>query len=664
MTVEEPKQNPTHALYKPNFRTERYPKNRTPWISSFEQYKAMHEQSINEPDVFWRLRASELVEFNTPFHTVCSGSLSEGNVKWFEGGKLNISYNCVDRWAEKTPDAVAIIYEADQPGGAKSVTYKELLDQVSRIAGVFKSFGLEKGDTVAIYMPMVPEAAATMLACTRLGLVHNVVFAGFSAHSLAERIRDSNSKVVVTSDQGLRGGKIIHNKKIVDEALLTCPSVTKVLVFERTGAEVPMQQGRDVSWSKALSEQNEFVPPVFVDSEDPMFIMYTSGSTGKPKGLLHTTAGYLVGVAMTARYSFDLSSGDVICSTADVGWITGHSYAVYGPLCLGVTTVIFESIPNYPDGSRLWKVVEDHKVTHLYTAPTAIRSLRRLGDEFVNCTDLSSLRVIASVGEPINPEAWVWYKSVVGKDLCPVVDTYWQTETGSHLITAIPFATTTKPGSATFPMFGIEPAILDPNTGEELTGPNVKGVLCIKKPWPSIARSILGDHDRYLTTYMHAYKGVYFTGDAAMRDEDGYYWINGRVDDVINVSGHRMSTAEIESAIIQNESVAESAVVGIEDEITGQSICAFVTLQAGLKESDQIKKSIIAKIRSEIGPIATPKNLVFVNELPKNRFGKILRRILRKIASGESDQLGDLSTVADPHSITELVARVHIMLKV
>ncbi|OMJ29069.1 Acetyl-coenzyme A synthetase [Smittium culicis] len=644
-------------FYPPKI-NDRYPVGRTPTISTFEQYKTLYNQSINEPDIFWAERASELIEFTKPYEKVHSGSLEQGNVEWFIGGELNISYNCVDRWAETSPDNIAISFEPDQPGNITKITYKELLEKVCKLAGVYQSFGLKKGDSVAIYMPTIPEAVVAMLACTRLGLVHTVVFAGFSAQSLSERIKDSKSTVVLTVDQGYRGGKIIQTKATVDEALKTCPDVKNVLVFERTSSkDVKYTPGRDILWSEAISAQKSYIPPVSVGSEDPTFILYTSGSTGKPKGMVHTTAGYLLGAAMTSKYTFDLAAGDVMFCTADVGWITGHSYGVYGPLALGVTTVLFESVPTYPDGTRLWKAVDEHKVTQFYTAPTVVRALRRLGDELPKSCDLCTLRVLGSVGEPINPEAWVWYSDVIGEDKCSVVDTYWQTETGSHLIAPLAFATTNKPGSASFPMFGIEPAILDPNTGEELKEKDVTGVLCIKRAWPSIARTILGDHDRYMATCMNVYKGYYFCGDGATRDKDGYYWIRGRIDDVINVSGHRMSTSEIESAIILNQSVAESAVVGIDDELTGQSICAFVTLIDGIVETPEIIKSIISTVRKEIGPIATPKNIIIVQELPKTRFGKIIRRVLRKIASREVDQLGDTSTLADSDVLDSLIKK-------
>ncbi|KAJ1949969.1 acetyl-coenzyme A synthetase 2, partial [Linderina pennispora] len=557
------------------------------------------------------------------------------------------------------PERVAFVYEADAPGEASNVTYGELLKQVCSLANVLTSFGLRKGDTVAIYMPMIPEAAVAMLACARLGLVHTVVFAGFSSSSLAERVADARARVVITADEGLRGGRPIRTKAIVDEALLTCPEVEKVLVFRRTGNEaVAFNPNRDVWWHEAIASQRPYCPPVSVSSEDPLFLLYTSGSTGKPKGVVHTTGGYLLGAAMTLKYVFDIHDGDVFCCTADIGWITGHTYVVYGPLALGSTSVIFESVPTFPDASRYWKLVEDHKITQFYTAPTAIRALRRHGDSYVTKHDLSSLRVIGSVGEPINPDAWTWYNNIVGGGKCAVVDTYWQTETGSHVITPLPGATPAKPGSATFPFFGVELAILDPQTGEELEGNDVSGVLAIKRPWPSMARTIAGDHKRFLETYLRPYPGYYFAGDGASRDADGYYWIRGRVDDVINVSGHRMSTAEVESALICHPAVAESAVVGAPDELTGQAICAFVTLKDGIEATDDVKVELVKEVRHRIGPIATPKTLILVDELPKTRSGKIIRRILRKVVAGEADTLGDLSTLSDPSILDVLISKV------
>ncbi|KAJ2018343.1 acetyl-coenzyme A synthetase 2 [Coemansia sp. RSA 922] len=635
-----------------------------PWISSMAEYEALYNESLQQPDKFWTRTANEMLTWDKPFTHVTQGSLDEGNMAWFSDGQLNVSYNCVDRWAIKDPSRVAFVYEADEPGQASKVTYGELLSKVCGLANVLHSFGLRKGDTVAIYMPMIPEAAVAMLACARLGLVHTVVFAGFSAASLAERVADARCRVVITADEGLRGSRPIRTKAIVDEALKTCPEVERVLVFRRTGGEqVEFNAPRDVWWHEAVAAQRPYCPPVPVSAEDPLFLLYTSGSTGKPKGVVHTSGGYLLGAAMTLKYVFDIHDGDVFCCTADIGWITGHSYVVYGPLALGSTSVVFESVPTYPDASRYWKLVEDHKITQFYTAPTAIRALRRHGDEFVTKCDLSSLRVIGSVGEPINPDAWTWYNEVVGGSRCAVVDTYWQTETGSHVITPLPGATVAKPGSATFPFFGVELAILDPTTGTELEGNDVSGVLAIKRPWPSMARTIAGDHKRFLETYLRPYPGYYFAGDGASRDADGYYWIRGRVDDVINVSGHRLSTAEVESALIGHNAVAESAVVAAPDELTGQSICAFVTLKDGFEANNKLKEELVKEVRTRIGPIATPKVLILVDELPKTRSGKIIRRILRKVVAGESDQLGDLSTLSDPSILDVLVREVSTAIK-
>ncbi|KAI8320272.1 acetyl-coenzyme A synthetase [Martensiomyces pterosporus] len=647
------------AIYQPLERLVNPEGREKPWVGSMAEYEALYKESIEEPNKFWTRIANEMISWDKPFTQVTQGSLDNGDMAWFPDGYLNVSYNCVDRWAIQDPERIAFVYEADEPGQAKNVTYSELLSQVCSLANVLHSFGLRKGDTVAIYMPMIPEAAVAMLACARLGLVHTVVFAGFSSSSLAERVADARARVVITSDEGLRGGRPIRTKAIVDEALLTCPEVEKVLVFRRTGNEsVPFNAPRDVWWHEAVAAQRPYCPPVSVNAEDPLFLLYTSGSTGKPKGVVHTSGGYLLGASLTLKHVFDIHNGDVFCCTADIGWITGHSYVVYGPLALGATSVIFESVPTYPDASRYWKLVEDHKITQFYTAPTAIRALRRHGDEFVTKCDLSSLRVIGSVGEPINPDAWTWYSSVVGGGNCAVVDTYWQTETGSHVITPLPAATPAKPGSATFPFFGIELAILDPTTGTELEGNDVTGVLAIKRPWPSMARTIAGDHKRFLETYLRPYPGYYFAGDGASRDADGYYWIRGRVDDVINVSGHRMSTAEVESALIGHPAVAESAVVGAPDELTGQSICAFVTLKDGFEANGDLKVELVKEVRHRIGPIATPKTLVLVDELPKTRSGKIIRRILRKVVAGEADQLGDLSTLSDPSILDVLIREV------
>ena len=629
-----------------------------PWISSESQYKELYKESIEQPDAFWTRMALKHLSWSRPFTRVKQGSFEAGDMAWFVDGELNISYNCVDRWANVDPDRIAFVYEADQPDQSEKWTYRRLFQEVCRVSNVLSSFGLQKGDIVAIYMPMIPEAAVAMLACARLGLVHTVVFAGFSASSLAERVRDAGSRVIITADEGLRGGRIIHTKKIVDEAVASCPSVERVLVFRRTGNEVPFDEKRDVWWHEATSKQRPYCPPLPVSAEDPLFLLYTSGSTGKPKGVLHTTGGYILGATLTSKYVFDIHDGDVFCCTADVGWITGHTYVVYGPLSLGATSVIFESTPTFPDPSRYWKLVEDHKITQFYTAPTAIRALRRLGDSWVDKCDLSSLRVISSVGEPINPEAWLWYYNKVGRGRCSVVDTYWQTETGSHIVTPLPGATTTKPGSATVPFFGIDVVVLDPVTGKELVGNGVSGILAIRDSWPSMARTISGDHQRFLDTYLLPYPGYYFAGDGVTRDSEGYYWIRGRVDDVINVSGHRMSTAEVESALILNQAVAESAVVGAPDEITGQSICAFVTLKSDASPNKDIKDLLVATVREKIGPIATPKTMIIVDELPKTRSGKIIRRILRKVVAGEADQLGDLSTLSDPSILKVLIEKV------
>ncbi|KAJ1737179.1 acetyl-coenzyme A synthetase 2 [Coemansia sp. Benny D160-2] len=647
------------SIYPPPQRIAKPEGREQPWVNSMEQYEAMYKESIEQPDKFWTRAATDMLSWDRPFSQVSHGSLQDGNMAWFPDGQLNVAYNCVDRWANKDPNRVAFVYEADEPGNASSVTYGELLAQVCGVANVLRSFGLRKGDTVAIYMPMIPEAAVAMLACARLGLVHTVVFAGFSSASLAERVADARARVVITADEGLRGGRAIRTKAIVDEALKSCPEVERVLVFRRTGNDVvAFTAPRDVWWHEAVAAQRPYCPPEPVSAEDPLFLLYTSGSTGKPKGVVHTSGGYLLGAAMTLKYVFDVHDGDVFCCSADIGWITGHSYVVYGPLALGSTSVIFESVPTYPDASRFWRLVEDHRITQFYTAPTALRALRRHGDAFVTACDLSSLRVIGSVGEPINPDAWTWYNEVVGGGRCAVVDTYWQTETGSHVISPLPGATPAKPGSATFPFFGIELAILDATTGAELAGNDVSGVLAIKRPWPSMARTIAGDHKRFLETYLRPYPGYYFAGDGASRDADGYYWIRGRVDDVINVSGHRMSTAEVESALIGHASVAESAVVGAPDELTGQAICAFVTLKDGFQPNDSLKAELVKEVRNRIGPIATPKTLILVDELPKTRSGKIIRRILRKVVAGEADQLGDLSTLSDPSILDILIREV------
>jgi len=622
-------------------------------------YERDHAASIKNPDDFWRKLASETISWDVPFKTVRAGSFEKGDVAWFPEGQLNAAYNCVDRWAFKNPDKVAIIYEADEPNQSKEITFKELLAQVSQLANAFKKLGVKKGDTIIVYLPMIPEAVVTLLACARIGAVHSVVFAGFSADSLRDRTVDCEARVLVTSDEGKRGGRTIATKSIADAALKECPKVEHVLVVQRTGnKDVSMTEGRDQWFHEATARERPYCPPTLVSSEDPLFILYTSGSTGKPKGVVHTTAGYLLGTALTVKHVFDVHEDDRFACMADVGWITGHSYIVYGPLMNGVTTLVFESTPVYPTASRYWEVVAKHKLTQFYTAPTSIRLLRRMGEEHVKGHDLSSLRTLGSVGEPINPEAWNWYHEFVGQKECAIVDTYWQTETGSIMITPLPGATKTKPGSATRPFWGVEPVLLDPTSGEELQGNEVEGVLAFRQPWPAMARTIFNDHERFLETYMKPYKGFYFTGDGAARDKDGYIWIKGRVDDVINVSGHRLSTAEIESALIQHPGVAETAVVGVPDEMTGQTICAYVTLKPNFNYDggDALTKELTVQVRKNIGPFAAPKKIVILTEcdLPKTRSGKIMRRILRKIASGEGDQLGDLSSLNDPSCVDEI----------
>ncbi|KAF9109296.1 acetyl-CoA synthetase [Mortierella sp. AM989] len=630
-----------------------------PYISSMEQYKELHRQSLEQPDEFFGKLATDLLSWSKPFHKVRHGGLEHGDVGWFLDGQLNASYNCVDRHARVTPDKVAIIYEADEPNQSENITYSDLLQRVNQLAGALRARGIRKGDTVAIYMPMIPEAVVALLACTRIGALHSVVFAGFSAEALRDRVLDANSRVVLTADQGKRGGKTIETKKIVDEALKDCPKVEAVIVYQRTCANIPMKEGRDYWWGDEVSKQPTYIPPVDMNSEDPLFLLYTSGSTGKPKGVMHTTAGYLLGAAATLKYVFDYHPGDIFACMADVGWITGHTYIVYGPLAMGATSVLFESIPTYPTPARYWELIAKHKITQFYTAPTAIRALRRLGDQWVEGHDLSSLRVLGTVGEPINPEAWHWYNDKVGKGRCAIVDTYWQTETGSHIITPLPGAIPTKAGSATVPFFGIDLAILDPTTGKEMAGNDVTGVLAVKRAWPSIARTIYGDHQRFLDTYLKPYPGFYFTGDGATRDKDGYIWIRGRVDDVINVSGHRLSTAEIESALIMHHSVAETAVIGANDDVTGQCIHAFVCLKPEVSSDPaELIKALVLQVRKVIGPFASPKKIYLVDDLPKTRSGKLMRRIMRKIVAGETDSLGDISTLADPSVVEALIAKV------
>ncbi|KAF4776498.1 acetate-CoA ligase [Colletotrichum scovillei] len=629
-----------------------------PHLSSLEDYQKLYKESITDPKAFWGTKARELLSWFSDFQTVYSGSLAGGDSAWFVEGQLNACYNCVDRHAFKDPNRVAIIYEADEPGEGRNVTYGELLREVSRTAWVLKQMGVRKGDTVAIYLPMIPEAIIALLACVRIGAVHSVVFAGFSADSLRDRVIDGNSKVVITTDEGKRGGKLIGTKKIVDDALKQCPDVSHVLVYKRTGADVPMTKGRDWWWHEEVEKWPSYFPPERVNSEDPLFLLYTSGSTGKPKGVMHTTGGYLVGAAATGKYVFDIHDGDRYFCGGDVGWITGHTYVVYAPLLLGVSTVVFEGTPAYPNFSRYWDIIANHQVTQFYVAPTALRLLKRAGDQHVK-GDMKHLRVLGSVGEPIAAEVWKWYFEVVGKEEAHIVDTYWQTETGSNVITPLAGVTPTKPGSASLPFFGIEPSIIDPVSGEEIHGNDVEGVLAFKQAWPSMARTVWGAHKRYMDTYLNVYPGYYFTGDGAGRDHEGFYWIRGRVDDVVNVSGHRLSTAEIEAALIEHHSIAEAAVVGVADELTGQAVNAFVALKDGNEASDALRKEFIMQVRKSIGPFAAPKAVHIVPDLPKTRSGKIMRRILRKILAGEEDQLGDVTTLSDPSIVEKIINIVH-----
>jgi acetyl-CoA synthetase len=616
-------------------------------------YKAMYERSINDPDGFWAEQAEQFLTWDKTWDKVQEWDYTKGDIRWFEGAKLNVSYNCLDRHLETRGDQVAIIWEGDDPSDDKKITYKELHDEVCRFSNVLKDRGVKKGDRVCIYMPMIPEAAVAMLACTRIGAVHSIVFGGFSPEALKDRVIDSDCQVIITADEGLRGGRRVPLKANADKAVEQCPNVHTIVVVKRTGGDVAWQEGRDVWYGDLIAAASNECAPESMDAEDPLFILYTSGSTGKPKGVLHTTGGYLLYAAMTMKYTFDYQDGEIYWCTADVGWVTGHSYIVYGPLANGAISLMFEGVPSYPDASRFWQVVEKHQVNIFYTAPTAIRALMGLGDEFVTKTNRSSLRILGSVGEPINPEAWEWYYNVVGEGRCPIADTWWQTETGGHLITPLPGATPLKPGSASFPFFGVVPAIVD-NDGNFLEG-ECEGNLVITRPWPGQMRTVYGDHQRFINTYFSTYKGLYFTGDGARRDADGYYWITGRVDDVINVSGHRMGTAEVESALVLHDNVAEAAVVGYPHDIKGQGIYAYVTLMADIEPTDDLKKELVKLVRAEIGPIASPDVIQWAPGLPKTRSGKIMRRILRKIAANELENLGDTSTLADPSVVDNLI---------
>ena len=617
-----------------------------------EKYLAMYKQSVEDPDTFWAEQADEFVSWYKKWDKVQDCDFNSATIKWFEGAKLNVSFNCLDRHLQSRGDQTAIIWEGDDPAVDKKISYRELHEDVCKFANVLKGRGVKKGDCVSIYMPMIPEAAVAMLACTRIGAVHSIVFGGFSPEALKDRILDSNCQVVITSDESVRGGRNTPLKANADKGVADCPEVHTIVVVKRTGGDINWQESRDVWYHEAMADASSDCPAEEMDAEDPLFILYTSGSTGKPKGVLHTTGGYLLHAAITHKYVFDYHDGDIYWCTADVGWVTGHSYIVYGPLCNGATTLMFEGVPTYPDAGRFWQVIDKHKVNSFYTAPTAIRALMGQGDEPVTGTSRSSLRILGSVGEPINPEAWEWYYHVVGDQRCPIVDTWWQTETGGILITPLPGATALKPGSATLPFFGVEPCLVD-DKGNELEGAT-EGALCIKRSWPGQMRSIYGDHDRFHETYFKMFPGKYFSGDGARRDEDGYYWITGRIDDVINVSGHRMGTAEVESALVLHDAVAEAAVVGYPHDIKGQGIYAYVTLMHGVEASEDLRKELVQHVRKEIGPIASPDIIQWAPGLPKTRSGKIMRRILRKVAANEIDSLGDTSTLADPSVVDDL----------
>jgi acetyl-CoA synthetase len=638
------------------------------WIKSYEQYKEMYDESVKDPDKFWGKLAEDF-HWYKKWDKVQSFNYDRRNGKifleWFKGAKTNITVNALDRHLEKRGDQVAIIWEGNEPSESRKLTYRELYTDVCKFANVLKQNGVKKGDRVSIYMQMIPELAVAMLACARIGAIHSIVFGAFSPDSLSDRITDSTCKIVVTQDTGLRGKKNdvpmkTNADKGAEKAAADAVSPTKVeriIVVKRTGVDVPMQAGRDVWWHDEMAKVPAECEPEQMDAEDPLFILYTSGSTGKPKGVQHTIGGYMVFTAMTHKFIFDYHDGDIYWCTADIGWVTGHSYIVYGPLQNGATSIMFEGVPTYPEADRFWKVVDKHKVNQFYTAPTAIRALMAQGEKWPAGCDLSSLKLLGSVGEPINPEAWMWYHRNVGKERCPIVDTWWQTETGGILITPLPGAWGTKPGSATLPFFGVQPCILEPESGKEITEMACSGVLAIKAPWPGQMRTVYGDHNRFEETYFDMYKGYYFTGDGARRDADGYYWITGRVDDVINVSGHRMGTAEVESALVSHPKVAEAAVVGFPHEIKGQGIYAYVTLIVGEEYSDALRKELIGHVRNEIGPIAAPDVIHWAPGLPKTRSGKIMRRILRKIAEQDLGTIGDTSTLADPSVVEDLINR-------
>ncbi len=626
------------------------------WVGA-ERYRRMYRQSLDHPDTFWAEQAEQFLDWFRKWDKVQQWDYHSAEIQWFLGGKLNVSHNCLDRHLASRGEQTAIIWQGNDPEQSREISYRELHQEVCRFGNVLASQGVQKGDRVCLYLPMVPEAVVAMLACTRIGAVHSVVFGGFSPDALRGRILDSDCRVVVTADEGLRGNKSVPLKANVDEALAGCPDVRCCIVVRRTGNQVGWQEDRDAWYHELMEQATPDCPAVPMDSEDPLFILYTSGSTGKPKGVLHTTGGYLLYAAMTHKYVFDYHDNEVYWCTADVGWVTGHSYIVYGPLANGAISLVFEGVPNYPDMGRFWDVVDRWKVNCFYTAPTAIRLLMGQGDEFVTRSSRDSLRLLGSVGEPINPEAWEWYYKVVGNSRCPVIDTWWQTETGGHMITPLPGATDLKPGSATLPFFGVEPCLVD-EQGKEMEGA-CSGALCMKRPWPGQMRTVYGDHQRFIDTYFKTYPGKYFSGDGARRDEDGYYWITGRMDDVLNVSGHRMGTAEIESALVLHEKVAEAAVVGYPHDIKGQGIYAYITLMSGVAPSEELGEELKRQVRKEIGAIAVPDIIQWAPNLPKTRSGKIMRRILRKVAANELDNIGDTSTLADPSAVDQIIDQRH-----
>ena len=626
--------------------------NRKPLIDA-QKYESMYEQSMSQPDEFWADQADQFISWDKKWDKVSDVDFSKGKIAWFEGATLNVSYNCLDRHLPERANQIAIIWEGDDPDSSQSVTYKELHEMVCKFSNGMRDLGVQKGDRICLYMPMIIEATVAMLACARLGAIHSVVFGGFSPDALRDRILDSECKMVITADEGVRGGKSIPLKANVDIATKECGCVEHIVVVKRTGSDIGWSD-RDVWYHELVKDASSNFPCEMFDAETPLFILYTSGSTGKPKGVLHTSGGYLLYAAMTHKYTFDYQEGDIYWCTADVGWVTGHSYIVYGPLANGATSLMFEGIPNYPDASRFWQVIDKHQVNIFYTAPTAIRALMGAGNELVQKTSRSSLKILGTVGEPINPEAWEWYYSIVGEERCPVVDTWWQTETGGHMITPMPFATQLKPGSATKPFFGVEPQVLT-ESGEVLEG-EASGVLVLARSWPGQMRTLYNNHERFMEAYFSTYPGKYFAGDGVKRDADGYYWITGRVDDVLNISGHRLGTAEIESALVLHSNVSEAAVVGMPHDIKGQGIYAYVSLMSGIEGTDELKKELVALVRKEIGPIATVDKIQFAQGLPKTRSGKIMRRILRKIAEDDYKELGDTSTLAEPGVVEDLIS--------